>query len=160
VAFGLFCAGSSSGQQLARDFFDNTVIHEIRIDLDPNDWAALKRDYLANTYYHAGVSSGLQSASDVGIRSRGNGSRSPEKPNLDVNIGKYVKKQIIDLDFSPQGQQPDLLDARALPLSSFCKMGYWRCVRPRRGSMSTGISAHTIVDMWTRTQHCNLGERR
>src|SRR5437763_5366736 len=93
LAVTLFCAASSFGGQLARDFFDNTVIHEIRIDLDPNDWAALKRNYQANTYFHAGVSSGSQSAGDVGIRSRGRGSRSPDKPNLDVNIDKYVKKQ-------------------------------------------------------------------
>ena len=68
VAVSLFCAGSSIGQQFARDFFDNTVVHEIRIDLDPNDWAALRRDYVANTYYHAGVSSGLQSAGNVGSK--------------------------------------------------------------------------------------------
>src|SRR5262245_41989937 len=93
AAVTLLCAGSSFGRQLARDFFDNTVIHEIRIDLDPNDWAELKRNYQANTYYRAGISSGSQSAHSVGIRSRGRGSRSPDKPNLDVNIDKYVKKQ-------------------------------------------------------------------
>jgi len=89
----ILCCAVALGGQPARDFFDNTVIHEIRIDLDPADWASLRRNYLANTYYHAGVSSGPQSAGDIGIRSRGRGSRSPDKPNLDVNIGKYVKKQ-------------------------------------------------------------------
>ena len=54
----ILCCAVALGGQPARDFFDNTVIHEIRIDLDPADWASLRRNYLANTYYHAGVSSG------------------------------------------------------------------------------------------------------
>src|SRR5947208_15982630 len=86
-------AGVSSAQQLARDFFDDTVIHDIRLDVDPADWAALKQNYMDNTYYQADVSSGTLSAGTVGIRSRVRGSRSPDKPNLDVNIDKYVKKQ-------------------------------------------------------------------
>jgi hypothetical protein len=90
---GLVFGGFSFSQQLTRDFLDNTVIHDIRIDLDPNEWVTLKQNYLNDTYYHADVSSGAMAAADVGIRSRGRGSRSPNKPNLDVNIDKYTKKQ-------------------------------------------------------------------
>src|SRR5215831_1154485 len=89
----LLVTGVSFAQQFARDFFDDTVVHDIRIDLDPNDWATLRQNYGADTYYSANVSSGSQAASQVAIRSRGRGSRSGEKPNLDVNIDKYVKKQ-------------------------------------------------------------------
>ena len=88
-ALGLSLIAPSFAQQL----FDDTVIHDIRLDLDPGDWASLRQNYLEDTYYHANVSSGSLTAADVGIRSRGRGSRSPDKPNLDVNIGKYVKKQ-------------------------------------------------------------------
>src|SRR5437868_11089758 len=91
--FVLALAGVSSARQLARDFFDDTVIHDIRLDVDPADWAALKQNYMDNTYYKADVSSGPLSAVAVGIRSRGRGSRSPDKPNLDVNVNKYAKKQ-------------------------------------------------------------------
>src|SRR5437899_3544572 len=91
--FILSFAGTSPAQQLARDFFDDTVIHDIRLGVDPADWAALKQNYMDNTYYQADVSSGTLSAGSVGIRSRGRGSRSPDKPNLDVNVNKYVKKQ-------------------------------------------------------------------
>src|SRR5881394_1357394 len=91
--FSLSFVCVASDQQLARDFFDDTVIHDIRLDVDPADWAALKQNYMDNTYYQADVSSGTLSAGTVGIRSRGRGSRSPDKPNLDVNIDKYVKKQ-------------------------------------------------------------------
>ena len=49
-----------------------------------------------------------QSAGDVGIRSRGRGSRSPDKPNLDVNIGKYVRKQrFAGLEDRHHGRQQD-----------------------------------------------------
>src|SRR5262245_26148744 len=93
-------AGAANGQQLARAFFGNTVIHDVRIDIDPADWESLKQNYQDDTYYHVNVSSGGFAAFDVGIRSRGRGSRSPYKPNLDVNVDKYSKKQTFaDLGF-------------------------------------------------------------
>lgn len=94
--FSVYClafAGLVSGQQLARDFLDNTVVHDVRIDLSPDDWATLKQNYLDDTYYHGNVSSGTLAVGDVGVRSRGRGSRSPNKPNLDISIQKYAKKQ-------------------------------------------------------------------
>jgi spore coat protein CotH len=92
-ALGVLLATPTFGQQPGEDFFDDTVIHDVRIDLDPDDWAALRQNYLEDTYYHASVSSGSFQAANVGIRSRGRGSRSAEKPNLDVNVDKYNKKQ-------------------------------------------------------------------
>src|SRR4051794_20334580 len=98
--FSLSCTVIAPAQQLARDFFDDTVIHEIRLNVDPADWAALRQNYLDNTYYQADLSSGDLAAGAVGIRSRGRGSRSPDKPNLDINVDKYVKKQTFaDLGF-------------------------------------------------------------
>src|SRR4051794_5604034 len=87
---GLLLASSAFGQPPGDDFFDDTVIHDIRINVDPGDWAALRNNYLEDTYYHADISSGTLAAADVGIRSRGRGSRSPDKPNLDVNVDKYT----------------------------------------------------------------------
>jgi uncharacterized protein (TIGR03437 family) len=100
IAFSLSFAAIAYPQQLARDFFDDTVIHDVRIDMDPNDWAALQATYLENTYYQADVASGGVSAVGVGIRSRGRGSRSAAKPNFDVNVNKFVKKlTFADLGF-------------------------------------------------------------
>jgi uncharacterized protein (TIGR03437 family) len=122
----LLFTGASFAQQLARDFFDATVVHDIHIDLDPNDWAALKQNYGADTYYSANVSSGSLAASQVGIRSRGRGSRSGEKPNLDVNIDKYVKKQTFaGLEFfilKAQNQDPSTLH-EPIAFELFRKMG-------------------------------------
>ena len=40
----IVCCAAAFGGQPARDFFDNTVIHEIRIDLpDESEWGARLR---------------------------------------------------------------------------------------------------------------------
>lgn len=94
---GLFACwllyGATSFAQISRDVFDDTIIHEINIDIDPNDWATLKERYLYDDYYHAVVTTDGVQSGDIGIRSRGRGSRSPEKPNLDINVDKFIKKQ-------------------------------------------------------------------
>jgi uncharacterized protein (TIGR03437 family) len=60
--------------------------------MDPNDWATLQQNYLLDTYYHATFTwNGI--AEDIGVRSHGGGSRSPIKPNLDLNFAKYDKTQ-------------------------------------------------------------------
>src|SRR5690348_9699471 len=79
--------------QAAREFFDNTVVHDIYLDIDPNDWATLQQNFLENTYYHANIKGDGYNAGNVGIRSRGRGSRTADKPNIDINVDKYVKKQ-------------------------------------------------------------------
>jgi spore coat protein CotH len=68
----------------------------------------------------------LQSAGDVGIRSRGRGSRSPDKPNLDVNMDKFVKKQrFTGLGFFvlKANNQDSSLMHEALAFELFRKMG-------------------------------------
>jgi CotH kinase protein len=66
----------------------------------------------------------LQSAGDVGIRGRG--SRSPDKPNLDVNMDKFVKKQrFTGLGFFvlKANNQDSSLMHEALAFELFRKMG-------------------------------------
>src|ERR1044071_7444985 len=83
--------------QTQDDFFDDSYVHEIRLDVKASDWELLKKNYDQNTYYPAiahwifnGRSIDIQ---DVGIRSRGHGSRSPIKPNLRVDINRYTPGQ-------------------------------------------------------------------
>lgn len=78
--------------QSAADFFDDKVLQDIRLTVAPNDWASLRQNYLENTYYPASFSWNNITL-QIGIRSRGRGSRSPEKPNLYLNFDKVVKKQ-------------------------------------------------------------------
>jgi spore coat protein CotH len=73
--------------------FDQSRLHEIRLVMDPQDWAALRRNFRSNDYYAANISLDGEVLQQVGIRSRGAGSRSGEKPGLKVDFNKYNKSQ-------------------------------------------------------------------
>lgn len=74
----------------ADPMFDASRLHEVRIVIDPSDWKALRDNYRANDYYAANVSIDGEVIEQVGIRSRGKGSRSGEKPALLIDTNKYV----------------------------------------------------------------------
>ncbi len=73
--------------------FDEGRLHEARLDLDRDAWQALRDNYLDNQYYAANLTIDGVSVQQVGIRSRGEGSRSEEKPGLKVEFDKYVPAQ-------------------------------------------------------------------
>jgi len=73
--------------------FDASVLHEARLDLDPSAWQALRDNYLSNQYYAANWSVDGVPISQVGVRSRGEGSRNEEKPGLKLDFNKYVPGQ-------------------------------------------------------------------
>jgi|CXWL01.1.fsa_nt_gi hypothetical protein len=77
----------------ANALFDDSVVHDIRLTVNTTDWATLKERYLENTYYPADLRWQEKVVRTVGIRSRGTGSRSPIKPGLTVNFGRYVTNQ-------------------------------------------------------------------
>ncbi len=117
-------AWSQSDPALA-DFFDDTQIQDVRLTVNPDDWANLRQNYLDSTYYQAKFTwRGITNT--VGIRAHGNGSRSPVKPNLDVNIDKYVKKQrFLGTDFfilKANNQDPTTIHEK-VAFKMFEKMG-------------------------------------
>jgi spore coat protein CotH len=69
------------------------VLHEASLDIDPSAWQALRDNYLSNQYYAANLTVDGVAVRQVGIRSRGEGSRSEEKPGLKVEFDKYVPAQ-------------------------------------------------------------------
>jgi spore coat protein CotH len=69
------------------------VLHEARLDIDPSAWRALRDNYLSNQYYAADLSIDGVAVRQVGIRSRGDGSRNEDKPGLKVEFDKYVPAQ-------------------------------------------------------------------
>jgi len=77
----------------ADPMFDQAVLHETRIVMDPGDWQALRDDFRSNQFYAANLSIDGEVVLQVGIRSRGDGSRSGEKPGLKIDFNKYVKTQ-------------------------------------------------------------------
>jgi len=74
----------------ADDFFDDTVVHEVRLTINPRDWQELKANFQINLYYPAHFTWRGITVRNVGIRSRGTGSRSGTKPALRVDFDQYV----------------------------------------------------------------------
>jgi spore coat protein CotH len=73
--------------------FDQSRLHECRIVMDSSDWRALRENFRSNSYYAANISLDGEVLQQVGIRSRGAGSRSGEKPGLKIDFNKYNKSQ-------------------------------------------------------------------
>jgi uncharacterized protein (TIGR03437 family) len=88
----LLFAGAAYGQPQLNQFIDDTVVQQISLTVAPADWATFLQNYEDNTYYHATfVWNGISQA--IGIRQHGGGSRSPIKPNIDLNFAHYTKSQ-------------------------------------------------------------------
>jgi len=73
----------------AGDFFDGGQLQTIRLVINPRDWAALKADFQLNTYYPAHFMWRDRVVQNVGIRSRGTGSRSGTKPGLRIDFNRF-----------------------------------------------------------------------
>ena len=73
--------------------FDQGRLHEVRISIDPSDWAALQENFRANDYYAADITLDTTTIRQAGIRSRGSGSRSEVKPALKLDFNKYIPTQ-------------------------------------------------------------------
>jgi uncharacterized protein (TIGR03437 family) len=85
-------AGTAFGQAQLNQFIDDTVVQQISLTVNPTDWATFLQNYEDNTYYHATfVWNGI--SEDIGIRQHGGGSRSPIKPNIDLNFAHYTSAQ-------------------------------------------------------------------
>ena len=79
--------------QTQDDFFNPEVLQRVELWLNESDWAKLKAAFQENTYYPADVVWNGQTVRNVGIRSRGLGSRSATKPGLRVDIDRYSSGQ-------------------------------------------------------------------
>ncbi|MDO8681237.1 MAG: CotH kinase family protein [Acidobacteriota bacterium] len=96
AGFGVLLVLIFTGRAAAQssdDFFNPNAIQRIELWLNDQDWAKLKAAFQENTYYPADVVWNGQTAPNVGIRSRGLGSRSGTKPGLRVDIDRYSDKQ-------------------------------------------------------------------
>jgi hypothetical protein len=74
-------------------FFDDTVLHDIKLTCNSRDWESLKLHYLDDTYYICDFRWNDQAVRNIGIRSRGTGSRSGVKPGLRVDFDRYTTDQ-------------------------------------------------------------------
>ena len=91
LAFAL--APALAQAQTANDLFARTDLQRIDLWVHSADWAKLKAEFQANTYYPADLTWNGITVRNVGIRSRGRGSRSPHKPGLRVDFDRYTTSQ-------------------------------------------------------------------
>jgi hypothetical protein len=95
VSFLVVSTGLSlyAGPPAAPAFFDDSVVHRIDLLINSRDWQSLAENYLDNTYYPSDFKWRDQTLRNIGIRSRGTGSRSGVKPGLRVDFNHYKSSQ-------------------------------------------------------------------
>jgi spore coat protein CotH len=86
-------AASVAGAQTADALFAGQDLQRVDLFLHSADWAKLKAEFQTNTYYPADLTLNGQTVRNLGIRSRGRGSRSSNKPGLRVDFDRYTTAQ-------------------------------------------------------------------
>jgi spore coat protein H len=81
------------GTPSANDLFDPNVVQDLYLTVNTRDWVQLKEEFREDTYYLADVRWRDQVVRNVGIRSRGRGTRSGSKPGLRVDFNRYASGQ-------------------------------------------------------------------
>lgn len=74
-------------------FFDDSIVQSINLNISSRDWDTLRENFLDNSYYACELQYNGTTVRNVGIRSRGTGSRSGTKPGLRVDFDRYVSGQ-------------------------------------------------------------------
>lgn len=85
----------AAAAQSASDLFDVNTLQEVRLSVNTRDLATLRAHTDLNTYYVADLTWRNVKVRNVGIRSRGQGSRNPTKPGYKVEIDRYTTGQTL-----------------------------------------------------------------
>ena len=89
----LALAPAGAGAQTTADLFSDATLQRVDLELHSSDWAKLRENFQTNTYYPADFKWNGQTVANVGIRSRGRGSRNANKPGLKIDFDKYATNQ-------------------------------------------------------------------
>lgn len=112
--------------QTVAELFDQNTIQEIRLSVNSRDLATLRANTALNTYYTADLTWKSVKLRNVGIRSRGMGSRNPIKPGFRLEMARYTTGQTF-VGFSTiildNIWQDDALIRERLAFTMFEKMG-------------------------------------
>jgi len=137
-------------------FFDGTVLHDISLTINSRDWSSLKEHFLENTYYPCDFKWSGQTVRNVGIRSRGTGSRSGLKPGLRIDFDRYTTDQkflgLKSVILRNNTQDPSGMRER-LSMSLFKRMGLIaeREAHARLFINNTYAGLYTIVESLDKT---------
>lgn len=116
--------------QTTDDLFNDAVLHDIKLLIHSADWQKLKDNFQENTYYPCDLRWTFQGQEivvrNIGIRSRGLGSRSPVKPGLRVDFDRYTTAQTFlglkSVILDNVTQDPALIKER-VTMKFFARMG-------------------------------------
>lgn len=93
LAACVFAFAAPASAQTAADLFDDTRLHTLEIVLHSRDWADLRTHFDQDDHYPADITWNGLRMRNVGIRSRGLGSRSNDKPGLELEFDYYAAGQ-------------------------------------------------------------------
>jgi spore coat protein CotH len=85
--------GGAAPVDPSAELFDDTVLHDVYLEVEPAAWQYLKDNFDKDIWTPANFEWKGERAENIGIRSRGLGSRSPIKPGLKVDFDRYVAGQ-------------------------------------------------------------------
>jgi spore coat protein CotH len=137
LAFLVGAVPRAAEAQTADDVFDAGTLHEIRLLINSKDLDLLRINFADNTYYPADLVWGSQRVRNVGIRSRGSGSRNGGKLGLRVDFDRYTSDQrfagLASLALDNLVQDPSMVRERVAmsffnrigvpaPRESFCRL--------------------------------------
>ena len=93
IALSVAAAPRPAAAQSAAQVFDATTLHEVRLLINSKDLQLLRANFTENTYYPADLVWGSQRVRNVGVRSRGAGSRNGVKLGLRIDFDRYTSDQ-------------------------------------------------------------------
>jgi spore coat protein CotH len=112
--------------QTSDQLFDQSVVHELRLFINSRDLAELRQHYDRNTDYPADLELDTLQARNVGVRSRGLGSRNPTKLGLRIDFTRYATAQrflgVKSIVLKNLWQDPSMV-REALAMAMFARMG-------------------------------------
>jgi len=93
LALSAAAAPRPAAAQSADEVFDATTLHEVRLLINSKDLQLLRANFTENTYYPADMVWGSERVRNVGVRSRGAGSRNGVKLGLRIDFDRYTSDQ-------------------------------------------------------------------
>jgi spore coat protein CotH len=95
VLAGVMLAAAPASAQTAAELFDVNTLQEIRLSVNSRDLRELRANFNLNRYYTADLTWRGVKVRNVGIRSRGLGSRNGTKLGLRVDMARYTTGQTL-----------------------------------------------------------------
>ena len=126
IVAALVAAAAVASAATAEEFFADEELHDVWIHINARDWRQLRDTFNQNTYYTCDLEWQGVRVNNVGIRSRGAGSRNGSKPGFQLDFGRYAAGQtfagLTGLVLDNHWQDPSMVKER-VAMRFFARMG-------------------------------------